>query len=82
MWKCRFDKYRIKIEEEKKEIVFEDEDEYEQFYELYGYEPDEQNKETQEKSTKVLKKRKLNEWLDDVDVKLSRQEKVRKKLKY
>ena len=66
----------------KKEIVFEDEDEYEEFYELYGYEPDEQSKETQEKSTKVLKKRKLNEWLSETEVDLSRQEKIRKKLKY
>ena len=82
LWKSRFDKYKIKVDDEKKEIVFEDEDEYEEFYELYQYEPDEQSKETQEKSTKVLKKRKLNDWLDDVDVKVSRQEKVRKKLKY
>ena len=82
IWKSRFDKYKIKISDENKEIVFEDEDEYEEFYELYGYEPDEQTRETQEKSTKVLKKRKLNEWLNDVGVKLSRQEKIRKKLKY
>ena len=82
LWKSRFDEYKIKVDDEKKEIVFEDEDEFEEFYELYQYEPDEQSKETQEKSTKVLKKRKLNDWLDDVDVKVSRQEKVRKKLKY
>ena len=39
-------------------------------------------KETQEKSIKVLKKRRLNEWLKDADVEISRQEKIRKKLKY
>ncbi len=82
LWKSRFDKYKINVDDEKKEIVFEDEDEYEEFYELYGYEPDEQSKETQEKSTKVLKKRKLNEWLSETKVDLSRQEKIRKKLKY
>tara|TARA_B100000925_G_scaffold133660_1_gene99888 strand:- start:685 stop:1785 length:1101 start_codon:yes stop_codon:yes gene_type:complete len=82
LWKSRFDKYKIKVDHEKKEIVFEDVDEYEEFYELYQYEPDEQSKETQEKSTKVLKKRKLNEWLKDVEVDVSRQEKIRKKLKY
>ena len=82
LWKSRFDKYNIKVNDEKKEIVFEDEDEREEFYELYGYEPDEQSKETQEKSTKVLKKRKLNEWLEESGVELSRQEKIRKKLKY
>ena len=82
LWKSRFDKCKINIDDEKKEIVFEDEDEYEEFYELYGYEPDEQSKETQEKSTKVLKKRKLNEWLEDVGIEISRHNKVRKKLKY
>jgi len=82
LWKSRFDKYNIKVDNKKKEIVFEDEDEYEEFYELYQYEPDEQSKETQEKSIKVLKKRRLNEWLKDADVEISRQEKIRKKLKY
>ena len=82
LWKSRFDKYKIKVDNEKKEIVFEDEDEFEEFYELYQYEPDEQSKDTQEKSTKVLKKRKLNEWLEEVGVELSRQHKIRKKLKY
>ncbi len=82
LWKLRFDKYNIRVDNEKKEIVFEDEDEYEKFYELYQYEPDEQSKETQEKSTKVLKKRKLNEWLQETGVDLCRQEKMRKKLKY
>ena len=33
LWKSRFDKYKINIDDEKKEIVFEDEDEYEEFYE-------------------------------------------------
>uniref|UniRef100_A0A6C0KAF6 Uncharacterized protein n=1 Tax=viral metagenome TaxID=1070528 RepID=A0A6C0KAF6_9ZZZZ len=82
LWKSRFDKYKIKIDDENKEIIFEDEDEYEEFYELYQYEPDEQSKETQEKSTKILKKRKLNEWLEDSGVEVSRPEKIRKKLKY
>jgi len=82
LWKSRFDKYKINVDDEKKEIVFEDEDEYEEFYELYQYEPDEQSKQTQEKSTKVLKKRKLNEWLVETGVDLSRHEIIRKKLKY
>ena len=82
LWKSRFDEYKVKVDDESKEIIFEDEDEYEEFYELYGYEPDEQSKETQEKSTKVLKKRKLNEWLKDSGVEVTRQEKIRRKLKY
>ena len=45
-------------------------------------ETDEQSKEIQEKSTKVLKKRKINEWLDDVGIEVSGHHKIRKKLKY
>ena len=45
LWKNRFDKCKIKINDEKKTINFKDEDEYEEFYEEYGYEPDEQSKE-------------------------------------
>ena len=82
LWKSRFDKYKIKVDDKSKEIIFEDEDEYEEFYELYQYEPDEQSKEIQEKSTKVLKKRKLNVWLEDIGVEVTRQEKIRRKLKY
>ena len=69
------------MDDEKKEIVFEDEDEYEEFYELYGYEPDEQSKETQEVEHKS-KKRKLNEWLEESGVEVTRQERIRRKLKY
>lgn len=82
LWKSRFDKYKIHIDNKKKEIVFEDEDEYEEFTELYNYEPDEQSKETQEKSTKKLKKIKIDEWLEYTSLEVYRQEKVRKKLKY
>ena len=32
LWKSRFDKYKINVNDEKKEIVFEDEDEYEELY--------------------------------------------------
>lgn len=82
LWKSRFDKYKIHIDNEEKKIVFENEDEYEEFYELYNYEPDEQSKETQDKSIKELKKIKIKEWMKKTNLKIYRQEKVRKKLKY
>ena len=82
LWKSRFDKYKIHIDNEAKKIVFENEDEYEEFYELYNYEPDEQSKETQDKSIKELKKIKIKEWIKETNLKIYRQEKVRKKFKY
>ena len=50
IWKERFDKYKIKIDNKEKTIVFENDDDIEDFYEKYGYEPDEQSKEVQYKS--------------------------------
>jgi hypothetical protein len=66
VWKARFDKCKIKINNKKELIDFEDEDEYEEFYEEYGYEPDEQSKEVQEKSTKVIEKNTLKNWINDI----------------
>ena len=43
---------------------------------------DSRHREKKKRSTKVLKKRKLNEWLKDSGVEVTRQEKIRKKLKY
>ena len=66
LWKNRFDKCKIKINDKKKTIKFEDENEYEEFYEEYGYEPDEQSKEVQEKSIKEIGKNTLKNWINDI----------------
>ena len=66
LWKNRFDKCKIKINDEKKTIKFKDEEEYEEFYEEYGYEPDEQGKEVQEKSTKVIENNTLKNWINEI----------------
>lgn len=47
-WKKRFDEYKIVIDNETCRIKFEEDDELESFYSLYGYEPDEQKKEISE----------------------------------
>jgi len=63
LWKKRFDKYKIKVDDKNKKIIFLDEEQEEKFYEEYNYEPDEQSKETQEKSTLQIKKISYKKWL-------------------
>ena len=81
IWKKRFDKFNIKIEKHKKQIVFLDDDEMEEFYSKYGYEPDEQSKETQEKSTKYISSKSLNDWIHFIS-NTDNKYKIEKKLKY
>jgi hypothetical protein len=50
IWMERIHRYKGEIQNNK--IVFEDEDKEEEFYQNYGYEPDEQKKEVQERSIK------------------------------
>jgi hypothetical protein len=53
LWSERIHKYGGKIQENKK-ILFEKEEKEEEFYEHYGYEPDEQKKEVQERSIQEI----------------------------
>tara|TARA_B100001093_G_scaffold518125_1_gene601916 strand:+ start:3727 stop:4806 length:1080 start_codon:yes stop_codon:yes gene_type:complete len=66
LWKSRFDKYKVRIIENKQTIKFDDEDEYEEFYEEYGYEPDEQSKEVQEKSICNIEKSNIKSWINSI----------------
>jgi len=50
LWKERIEKYGGKVDVEKKEVIFESDDEKDKFEALYDLEPDEQSTETQEKS--------------------------------
>ena len=63
LWKKRFDKFKIKINHEKKCIDFLDDDELDEFYEQYNYEPDEQSLKTQQKSTLPIKKKSYKMWI-------------------
>jgi hypothetical protein len=66
IWKERFDKYKIKIDPNKKQLEFEDDDEMEEFYSKYGLEPDEQPKDIQEKSTKYIISNSIDIWLNSL----------------
>ena len=57
------------------------EDEYEEFYEEYGYEPDEQSKEVQEKSICKIERSNIKKWIDSIfDKKLTKN--IRMKITY
>lgn len=81
IWKDRFDKYKIKIEPKKKLLTFLDDDEMEDFYSKWGYEPDEQTKEVQEKSIKYIKSNNIYDWIENICNKEINY-KIEKKLKY
>lgn len=66
IWKKRFDKYNINVNDEKQTIEFKNEDELEEFYENYGFDPDEQKLDIQEKSIKKIKNKKLSDWLNSI----------------
>tara|TARA_Y100000590_G_scaffold295932_1_gene333525 strand:+ start:198 stop:1295 length:1098 start_codon:yes stop_codon:yes gene_type:complete len=66
LWKNRFFKYDICIDHDKKIISFNNVDEEEEFYEEYGYEPDEQSKEIQQKSIREIPDNRLNNWLNEL----------------
>ena len=59
IWRNRFDNYNVSVDHKKKDIIFLDEDEEEEFCEMYDYEPDEQSLEVQNCSLIELKR--LNE---------------------
>ena len=65
LWYQRFANYNIKKNDKTYNIHFGDDDELEDFYEKYGYEPDEQNKETQEKSILTIPDLSIQKWLTD-----------------
>ena len=81
IWKKRFDKCKIQVDNKKLLITFENEDEYEEFYEEYGYEPDEQSNYVQEKSILEIKKSNLKQWINSIfDKKLTKN--IRIKISY
>lgn len=65
IWRERLDKLDITVDDKNKKIIFNNEDEEEEFYEAYNYEPDEQSLEVQEKSTCDIQKSTLNDWINN-----------------
>jgi hypothetical protein len=65
IWKKRFKHYGIKLKYETFEVLFNNDDDYEAFHELYDYEPDEQSKQIQEQSTREIQMMDIETWIQD-----------------
>ncbi len=63
LWRDRFNKYNIKINNDKKCIEFLDDEIYERFCDLYYYETDEQSLETQNKAVPNISKLSIDDWV-------------------
>ena len=61
LWKSRIAKYNGYVDEENKLIVFDEEIDIQNFYDEYGYEPDEQSEDVENKTIKDIKKQRT--WL-------------------
>lgn len=66
LWKERINNFNISINHEKKKIEFNDDNTLENFYEKYGYELDEQSKDTQDYSLLTIEPKKWIEWFNYV----------------
>jgi len=62
LWKARIDAYNGIIDNEKMIVEFEDEDNLQEFYLHYGYEPDEQNKNVEDKCLETIRNDTTNNW--------------------
>ena len=62
LWMNRFNQHKIIVDDDKQAIEFLDDDAMEEFYRQYGYEPDEQSVETQERGLYVLEENNWKHW--------------------
>ena len=66
IWIEKFKKYNIEINHDKKRVEFLDDDELEDFYSQYGYEPDEQSTETQNKALSLIQDNNWKKWYENI----------------
>jgi len=66
LWNKRFHKYNITVDSNEKNIVFHDDDELEEFYSEFGYEPDEQTYETENKRIVHMPENNWKTWYNSI----------------
>lgn len=66
IWHERFNQYDITVDDDLKKIIFNDDDELEEFYSQFGYEPDEQSYETENKRVVTMPENNWKNWFNDL----------------
>ena len=66
IWLGRFNQYKINIHDDTKQLQFTCDEEVEQFYSKFGYEPDEQPIETQNKAITIISDNNWKKWYEHV----------------
>ena len=66
IWKERLGKFKYKIDETKKTLIFKDTEEQEEFYETYDYEFDEQSKELQDCIIPNIENNTITNWIKKI----------------
>lgn len=66
IWNERFHRYNITVDPDKKKVIFHDDDELEEFYSQYGYEPDEQSYETENKRMVHMSDNNWKNWYNTI----------------
>jgi hypothetical protein len=66
LWTERFNRYDITIDHDTAKIIFNDEDQMEEFYSQYGYEPDEQTTETETKRIIHMSEHYWKDWYESI----------------
>jgi hypothetical protein len=67
LWKERIDNCNGTLDKDKFELIFKNDNDNDEFYEKYNYEPDEQSQETQEKSICKINKEDGMRWLNSIN---------------
>jgi len=67
LWNERIKNCNGTLNDEKFELLFKNDNDNEEFYEKYNYEPDEESQETQEKSICKINMEEGNKWLTDIN---------------
>ena len=66
IWKNIFNKYNITIDDINKQIIFNDDHEFEDFYERFGYEPDELPADIQHKLFGIFPENNWKKWFQEI----------------
>lgn len=66
LWTERFQKYDILVDDINNKIIFNDDDELEEFYSQFGYDPDEQSYETENKHIINMPQNNWKTWYENI----------------